>query len=1517
MKLRNIYLLVLLFVIPSLIFGNKNSEARKINSFSVVGPPASSNRNGLFKKTASFEVTWKGTWTDKEKKAAKKALEFWENILIASNPITVELVWKDLGEKSLGNTVTKFTEELTKEEYVGYKYPRALAKQLGPISNPKSPDMIITMNSKQQWSYSVNSVPVKDKFDFITVLLHEVAHGLGIDGKYFAIGSETIPLETLDDKPAIFDKFIFEGDTQIISIVDNNEIQSALTSDNLVFNGVNAKIANLEECPSLYAPRQWKKGSSIYHLGESFHDSRDRVNSLMCYAQSYSEVVHDPGPVLLGILEDLGWGIDRNISLITPIAGGNYIPGSELTIEWYDYHPGEIDKISIDLLKKENNIDIPMGPVAVSIQSKTGHKSIYSWSIPSGLNEGKYILEFKGGTSQIASGRSEVFNLSTKPNDPYFIPGPGVFGKSIAVNCFCTTPESIIKYSYSATGTFQNYDSPIEVKSSKNLYIKSIVTLKSGEIKESNIVEGKFVIDNKKEQFEIKGVTRSVNYDGSCGGYLNNVVMIGKEYRSYIKFSDVGKNIPRNTVIDEVELYLDFPGLSGIKYFVKDFTIPSYESLKDYYDGIGNGEKIAEANSDNESVLITNSKLKEKLQKILRGESNEDIIIGLQNSDETSGTNTLITYSEPILILQVTGNVKVDQVSSGKESFGNVAYYRDSKWNERRVPYYLREEVGSEICLQASKEFRPNSTELMHDWVANNITSNVNFGRFKVKEKNSFKSVFKNTATNVTIQNRIEGYTNIDNPDNLIAFKDPWLADYLDPKTNTYRNREKPVYKSLRSPICTGNGGYRGFFINEDLTSENHYRIKVYDKISILDHECLFRELNSVGAEKIMLNVSENEEREACIIFKENRAVITANYKGLHLTNTSSAISNNGQRKSLFWKGKNFLVYESMGNIWLEKKEIGATEWVLANERKPINFEEKGNASKPSIGGIGSNNNMFVVTYYEDGELWIAYIDPAGNLIGTYENVEWRNLTVGNPQVVNIGIDRTVLVVWQHNGLRYKYGRISEWGIDWEKVGIIPGTSVKSQNPSLATYSRGANPIEFHLAWEEPVYNYARKCSTNAVKYVKIKGNEIDVSFSNWASFTEGSGPGRSYKSPKITVPNGIPVLAWLAKSTMNNQDEVIVCSNNGSSWGNYREYMFSPYSSTIKSCDINSDETNHIVLAFSGNGKSKYVKDITSYSMYSFPYAGDYLDISNGYSLENIGITSFNPGTTPKKLETKFIGGALSKGEQGESYAYREALIFNNNAKLSLRFGDITVDNEAIFFEEVPTDSGYTTVTDIGGINEYLLSKPFVLKDGDSFGFAVETAIVDTTDDKLFFSGDNAIGYTIGLIDAVTGKVIGEYEKGLLSRKSLKETFGNFSVNTKGIGDREVRLKLTLTSTKDYECRMITTIYAERSGLEKENVKHISYNGENVVKDYSLSQNYPNPFNPTTTINYQLPKAGRVSLKVYDVLGKEVATLVNDIKESGRYEVRFDASNLASGVYIYTIRANDYVSSKKMILIK
>ncbi len=89
------------------------------------------------------------------------------------------------------------------------------------------------------------------------------------------------------------------------------------------------------------------------------------------------------------------------------------------------------------------------------------------------------------------------------------------------------------------------------------------------------------------------------------------------------------------------------------------------------------------------------------------------------------------------------------------------------------------------------------------------------------------------------------------------------------------------------------------------------------------------------------------------------------------------------------------------------------------------------------------------------------------------------------------------------------------------------------------------------------------------------------------------------------------------------------------------------------------------------------------------------------------------------------------------------------------------------------------------------------------------------------------------------------------------------------------------------------------------------------IISEFELLQNYPNPFNPSTTISYTIPKAGNVSLKVYDMLGREVTTLINDYRIAGKYEVNFLVSNLASGLYIYKIQSGNFISTKKMMFLK
>jgi carboxypeptidase T len=145
--------------------------------------------------------------------------------------------------------------------------------------------------------------------------------------------------------------------------------------------------------------------------------------------------------------------------------------------------------------------------------------------------------------------------------------------------------------------------------------------------------------------------------------------------------------------------------------------------------------------------------------------------------------------------------------------------------------------------------------------------------------------------------------------------------------------------------------------------------------------------------------------------------------------------------------------------------------------------------------------------------------------------------------------------------------------------------------------------------------------------------------------------------------------------------------------------------------------------------------------------------------------------------------------------------------------------------------------------------------------------------------------------------------------------TAQSFDITSYCNGSQNVRIRFRLTADESLQYDgwyvddiKLTAYQSPLTGIEK---------GTLTPETYSLEQNYPNPFNPSTTINFSIPKQGFVNLTVFDMLGREVRTLVNSDMTQGNYAVVFESSNLASGIYYYRIKVNEFMSIKKMILVK
>ena len=156
------------------------------------------------------------------------------------------------------------------------------------------------------WYYGIDGNTPGSKYDFVTVALHEVSHGLGFIGS--ATTMETLALLGISGTPLIYDEFVETSDgTSILSFNSGTiDLGEALESDGLFWNGAEGGQSSTIGRPRLYAPANWNGGSSFSHLRENTYQSGTE-NSLMTPFLGTAEAIHNPGPVVEGMFRDMGW----------------------------------------------------------------------------------------------------------------------------------------------------------------------------------------------------------------------------------------------------------------------------------------------------------------------------------------------------------------------------------------------------------------------------------------------------------------------------------------------------------------------------------------------------------------------------------------------------------------------------------------------------------------------------------------------------------------------------------------------------------------------------------------------------------------------------------------------------------------------------------------------------------------------------------------------------------------------------------------------------------------------------------------------------------------------------------------------------------------------------------------------------------------------------------------------------------------------------------------------------------
>ncbi|RME70609.1 MAG: DUF11 domain-containing protein, partial [Chloroflexi bacterium] len=298
---------------------------------------------GLGIQSATFIINWNpatctgalSAWPQEAKTAFQYAANIWASLVHSNIPVTIDACWRsDLGSNVLGSAgPTYIYQNFPGAPFSSTWYPVALANALSNSDrNGSTAEIRANFSSTFSWYYGTDGTPPSNRLDFASVVLHEIGHGLGFLGSMDVAFSEGT--WGYSGYPFSYDRFTEDGaGTPLLNYPSPSaSLKNALTSGAVFFDGPTANSANGGARVPLYAPSVWQDGSSYSHLAESYNNT---INALMTYSLAWGESEHDPGPVTMGIMQDIGWTVNYNFALdlqITKqVVGSGHQPGDPVT----------------------------------------------------------------------------------------------------------------------------------------------------------------------------------------------------------------------------------------------------------------------------------------------------------------------------------------------------------------------------------------------------------------------------------------------------------------------------------------------------------------------------------------------------------------------------------------------------------------------------------------------------------------------------------------------------------------------------------------------------------------------------------------------------------------------------------------------------------------------------------------------------------------------------------------------------------------------------------------------------------------------------------------------------------------------------------------------------------------------------------------------------------------------------------------------------------------------------------
>jgi len=635
----------------------------------------------------------------------------------------------------------------------------------------------------------------------------------------------------------------------------------------------------------------------------------------------------------------------------------------------------------------------------------------------------------------------------------------------------------------------------------------------------------------------------------------------------------------------------------------------------------------------------------------------------------------------------------------------------------------------------------------------------------------------------------------------------------------------------------------------------------------------------------------------------------TALYKYPHHSTTGS-FANSGQRKVIKCDyGYLHLVYESMGYVWYERSTDNGASWHIMNGGKPI---DKNPSKSPSIDFYYGYQRLVIVyqTWAGDNSEFAA-IKAACFKLGQLEfttTVEQSYLItyseVNYKPVVSYASNDKIAVAWEDYGVWVKTGVLSfsTNQVIWNNNICVDNYNYSNINPTIAAYKTTPGTATFHLAWQNN-YSTIRYCNLTAQSNGSFLVSAVD-------QVSQGCGFPVNYY-PSINVSNSNDVqLVWIATPYYGSSYRKTLSRSRTTNWSS----SFAQYGNNVLSPDA-AFYTGSSVVSWSENpsGNTFTNKFIKYGSVKTAGTTGKDVRIFNASTLQDMHLVSFTTNSLPYAFTHSANLNSINKDNSLVMASGVQAVAFKDGVEYFFRIGDINFNGSNIDFQSFEDTVGVLSLEDL---NTNLITNNFTTNETNNLVYSIEYGVTDSVL-ALVQLQNKFISFRVELIDPITGAVVAELNNIQMDGNNVDKLKTNtFSFNITGLPSSQLAIRLNVNNDLNPEYAA-AVIKSDESVLLKNNPVELNLSSTAVITDYSLEQNFPNPFNPSTIIKYSLKDDGKVTLKIYNSLGEEVRTLVNEIKSAGNYKVEFNASELPSGVYIYSIQASDFVSSKKMILIK